>query len=202
MSRNWWKPHPSAESRRRSSTLPRAKRSFLPLRQPKPRELTLSISSRLRSSLSTYGHSRPRRRTALAGNLPMAGTAEEGGMIGYGPRFVGVFRQHARLLPACCAAQDHRRFRSNGPPPLNWWTTSRPPKPLATKFPPASCCEPTSWSNRRAHVCFWHVADIPAAPSHVRYWGYSGHRYLGPLCPLMTQSGHLLAARSSSKMLI
>ena len=30
--------------------------------------------------------------------------------------------------------------------------------------------------------------DIPAAPSHVRHWGYSGHRYLGPLCPLMTQS--------------
>ena len=28
----------------------------------------------------------------------MAGTAEEGGMIGYGPRFVGVFRQRARLV--------------------------------------------------------------------------------------------------------
>jgi putative ABC transport system substrate-binding protein len=25
-------------------------------------------------------------------------TAEEGGMIGYGPRFVGVFRQRARLV--------------------------------------------------------------------------------------------------------
>jgi hypothetical protein len=27
-------------------------------------------------------------------------------------------------------------------------------------------------------------------PPHVRFWGYSGHQFDVPPCPLLTQSGH------------
>ena len=30
--------------------------------------------------------------------------------------------------------------------------------------------------NCAVDVCFWHLADNPAEPAFVRYWGQSGHR--------------------------
>jgi hypothetical protein len=38
------------------------------------------------------------------------------------------------------------------------------------------------------NVCLWHIADVPHAPTNVRYRGQSGHDANGPLCRLMTQS--------------
>jgi hypothetical protein len=42
----------------------------------------------------------------------------------------------------------------------------------------------------RRDVCFWHLADILATLSDVRFRGYSGHRSGYPECLLLTQSGH------------
>jgi hypothetical protein len=42
----------------------------------------------------------------------------------------------------------------------------------------------------RRDVCLWHFSDIPPALTNVRYWGQSRHDANGPLCRLMTQSGH------------
>ena len=44
----------------------------------------------------------------------------------------------------------------------------------------------------RLDVRFWHFADIPPAPTNVRYRGYSGHDANWPLCRLMTQSGRYI----------
>ena len=47
-------------------------------------------------------------------------TAEAGGMIGYGPRFTGVFRQRARLVARVLRGAKPSIFRSNSQPRSSW----------------------------------------------------------------------------------
>jgi len=39
------------------------------------------------------------------------------------------------------------------------------------------------------NVRFWHKADIPVAPTNVRFLGQSGHQLDARQCLLLTQSG-------------
>ena len=39
----------------------------------------------------------------------------------------------------------------------------------------------------------WHKADVPIALTNVCFGGKNGHDANGPLCRLMTQSGHRLS---------
>jgi hypothetical protein len=77
----------------------------------------------------------------------------------------------------------------------------------------STCCAVVAqrWSARARvtpsqparNVRFWPKADIPSCTAHVRFRRQSGHDFLRCECPLMTQSGHELAAQpptSSSKL--
>ena len=44
-------------------------------------------------------------------------------------------------------------------------------------------------ASNQCHVCFWHLSDIPTAPTNVRYWGQSGHDADVTRCLLLTLSG-------------
>ena len=72
-------------------------------------------------------------------------------------------------------AAKHRSSTPHTPP-------TRPPQP--GKAEPAHPNPPPTQTPP------WHLADIPPAQTNVRYGGKSGHDANGPLCRLMTQSGH------------
>jgi hypothetical protein len=47
---------------------------------------------------------------------------------------------------------------------------------------------PRCGGSKRCKVRLWHIADIPPAPTNVRFWGNRGHRADFPPYRLMTQS--------------
>jgi hypothetical protein len=50
----------------------------------------------------------------------------------------------------------------------------------------------------RTDFRFWHLTDIPATVTNVRFRGESGHVAELLRCPLMTQSGHYLEPKDES----
>jgi len=75
----------------------------------------------------------------------------------------------------------------------------------SSKLLPFLCKEPLNYRRIRAkkgrwppktdlaviaNVCYWHIADVPLALTNVCFDGKNGHDANGPLCLLMTQSGH------------
>jgi len=66
---------------------------------------------------------------------PWPEAAEDGGLLGYGPRFAKTFRQMRGARPADIPVEQ--------PPNSSWSSISRPPRRSASSCPHRSCCAPT-----------------------------------------------------------
>jgi hypothetical protein len=69
--------------------------------------------------------------------------AEEGGLLGYGPRLAQTFRQRARLVAGYCAAPSLPKSRLNSLPTSSWSSNLGPHTRSAKKSALGSCCAPT-----------------------------------------------------------
>ena len=69
-------------------------------------------------------------------------TAEEGGLLAYGPSLL-IFSASARELSSkCCAAPSPANCRSSSRPSSSSWSISRRRRLSIMPFPPVSCCAP------------------------------------------------------------
>jgi hypothetical protein len=95
-------------------------------------------------------------------------------------------------------------YRSSERPNSNWSSILRPPRNSASLFQ-CRCSAARRRADRisRAHVRYWHKADMALAPFDVCLWGNNGHWAMSALppksghrnsvakCPLSARSGHL-----------
>jgi putative tryptophan/tyrosine transport system substrate-binding protein len=69
--------------------------------------------------------------------------AEEGGLLGYGPRFVNLFRQRARMVAKILNGAKPADLPVEQPTTFELVINSRPRKRWGTRYRPASCYAPT-----------------------------------------------------------